>query len=172
MDIKKHIKKIYKASPFGLLALGFIVGIVVTVLYFQPKLAYQGKTAKDWAGIDRVDSSEADILTKSSVACAKDPSSKACDPILYASYSTAMCGKSPDKTASAAEIVWRFKHCPAPTPIIEYKTQYVQEPAQKAQQKPRLPVTYNSYGGDVLYGSDGSTCNTYGGSTVYCTGGN
>ena len=51
MGIKKHIKKINKVSPFGLLALGFVVGMAVMYLYFQPKLAYQTKTASDWKNL-------------------------------------------------------------------------------------------------------------------------
>ena len=45
MDTKKHIKKINKVNPFILLAIGFVVGLAVMYLYFQPKLAYQEKTA-------------------------------------------------------------------------------------------------------------------------------
>ncbi len=42
MDIKKHTRNINKVS-ISLLIVGFIVGIVVMYLYFQPKLAYQEK---------------------------------------------------------------------------------------------------------------------------------
>lgn len=48
MNIQKHIKKISKFSSIGLLAIGFIVGVAVMYLYFQP-IAYQGKTAQEWA---------------------------------------------------------------------------------------------------------------------------
>lgn len=51
MNIKKHINRISKINPFGLLAIGLVVGIVIMYLYFQPKLAYQGKTAKDWSNL-------------------------------------------------------------------------------------------------------------------------
>jgi hypothetical protein len=47
MNIKKQIKKISKFSSIGLLAIGFVVGLVVMYLYFQPKLTYQVKTAQE-----------------------------------------------------------------------------------------------------------------------------
>lgn len=40
-----------KIRPLGLLAIGFIVGLLVMYLYFQPKLTYQGKTAQQWASL-------------------------------------------------------------------------------------------------------------------------
>ena len=49
MNIKNNLNSIYKFSSFGLLAIGFFAGLAVMYLYMQPKLAYQGKTAKAWA---------------------------------------------------------------------------------------------------------------------------
>src|ERR1035437_165672 len=38
MDIKKYIKKINGVSPFILLAIGFAIGVIISYLYFQPKI--------------------------------------------------------------------------------------------------------------------------------------
>ncbi len=46
MNIKKYIKRINKVS-ISLSVIGFIVGLVVTYLYFQPKIAYQEKIANE-----------------------------------------------------------------------------------------------------------------------------
>jgi len=77
--------------------------------------------------------------------------------------------------SSANKQIKSLLSAPTPTPQVitrtEYQTQYVQE-QQPVQNKVKQPVTYNSYGGTTLYGSDGSTCNSYGGNTVYCNGGN
>jgi hypothetical protein len=51
MDIKKHIKKINNVSTLSALAIGFVAGLVVMYLYFQPHLFFQGKTAKDWSNL-------------------------------------------------------------------------------------------------------------------------
>ena len=72
--------------------------------------------------------------------------------------------KLSSENASESARIQTLLNQPKPTPEIEYVTQYqtVTEPATKQ------PVQYNSYGGDILYGSDGSTCNSYGGNTLYC----
>lgn len=49
MNVKKYVKSIKKINTFSLLAIGFVVGFIVMYLYFQPRLAYQTKLAKDWA---------------------------------------------------------------------------------------------------------------------------
>jgi hypothetical protein len=46
MDIHKYIKKLNKVSHFGLLVIGFVVGLAVMYFYFQPK--FNGYTAKEW----------------------------------------------------------------------------------------------------------------------------
>ncbi len=46
MNIKKYTKKINKVS-ISFLVVGFIVGLAVMYLYFQPKLAYQEKLANN-----------------------------------------------------------------------------------------------------------------------------
>ena len=72
--------------------------------------------------------------------------------------------KLSSENASKSAQIQTLLNQPKPTPEIKYVTQYqtITEPATKQ------PVHYNSYGGDILYGSDGSTCNSYGGSTLYC----
>ncbi len=44
-----YLNQIKKVSPIGLLVVGFIVGVILTYLFLQPKLIYQGKTAQEWA---------------------------------------------------------------------------------------------------------------------------
>lgn len=39
--------------------IGFILGLTVMYLYFQPKLTYQGKSVKDWAIIANQNHNEA-----------------------------------------------------------------------------------------------------------------
>ena len=51
MNIKKQIIKLNKISPFSLLAVGFIAGLVIMYLFFQPKLILQEKTARDFANV-------------------------------------------------------------------------------------------------------------------------
>jgi hypothetical protein len=70
-------------------------------------------------------------------------------------------------------ILQTLASAPTPTPIIQYQTTYVADPnterqLQQAKQELEQPVQYNSYGGTMLYGSNGSTCNTYGTNTLYC----
>jgi len=48
MNIKNNLNKIYKISPFGLLAIEFVVGLLVMYLYYQPKLTDQVKTTNKW----------------------------------------------------------------------------------------------------------------------------
>ena len=61
MDIKKHIKKI---NSLGLLAIGFVVGLVVMYLYLQPKLTYQEKTVRDLANLANKNQQNADLYEK------------------------------------------------------------------------------------------------------------
>jgi hypothetical protein len=60
MDIHKYIKKLIKVNHFGLLIVGFVLGLVAMYLYFQPKLVYQGETASAWANIADQNKKEAD----------------------------------------------------------------------------------------------------------------
>lgn len=106
MDIKKyikHIKKINKVSPFILLAIGFVVGVIVMFLYFQPKLAYQEKTARDFANVANKNQTLASQNKKEAV-----------------SYKVQL--------ASASAEITSLLNKPAQV-IYKTNTQYVQEPA-------------------------------------------
>ena len=71
--------------------------------------------------------------------------------------------------ASASAQLKTLQDKPTPTPIIKYITKY-QTITEEIPAKPKQQgsVYYNSYGGSLLYGSDGSTCDTYTG-TLHCS---
>lgn len=48
MTLKKYLNKAKLNNIFIFMVLGFVIGIIVTYLYFQPKLTYQGKSVVDW----------------------------------------------------------------------------------------------------------------------------
>jgi hypothetical protein len=140
MKIKlKNIKKINKVSPFGLLAIGFVIGLVVMFLYFQPKLAYQEKIARNWAN----------IASKNQTLATKNLK----DAVTYKG-----------QLASASAEIKTLLNRP---PQIEYRTQYVDTPADE---NPPKPVTYFSAGNGQLFGSNGSWCFPNG-TTTTCSGG-
>ena len=97
MDIKKHIKKINNVSTLSALAIGFIAGLVVMYLYFQPHLFFQGETAKDWSN-----------LAVENMKTTAEYSQKLSDlNKKYASVSTALQG---------------LLNAPSPTPLVQYVT--------------------------------------------------
>jgi hypothetical protein len=142
MNIKKHIKKMSKFSSIGLLFIGFIIGLFVMFLYFQPNLAYRGHTIQGWEQIDKGDKQNANFWSERATACENDPSSDGCNPILNLMLTKTSCDSF--TSTSAAAIVWRYKHCPTPTPIVEYKTQtqYVEQPAQPQSTSSRCTPDY------------------------------
>ncbi len=103
MDIKKHIKKINNVSTLSALAIGFIAGLVVMYLYFQPHLFFQGETAKDWSN-----------LAVENMKTTAEYSQKLSDlNKKYASVSTALQG---------------LLNAPSPTPLVQYVTKQATQP--------------------------------------------
>jgi len=49
ITIKINLSIIKKLIPFGLFAIGFIIGLGVMYLFLQPKLSYQRKSVMEWA---------------------------------------------------------------------------------------------------------------------------
>jgi hypothetical protein len=128
-NLQKQIKtKLHSAKPLNLMVVGFIVGLAVMYLFFQPKLAYQGKTAQDWA---KVVSKNQDIANSNHDA----------DTINVLLLT--------QKLASATAEIKTLQNQP---PKIEYQTQYVQTPAQDTSL--RCSSDYN--GGQYCNSSDGT----------------
>ena len=97
MNIKKYLN-IRKVSPFDLVAIGFIAGIIVVYLYFQPKIMYQGKTAQQWADLAATNQKAADQNQRQALNWAQ----------MYATTSAQLKN---------------LQNQPAPAPQVIYKTQ-------------------------------------------------
>jgi hypothetical protein len=102
----KNIKK--NAILLILLAIGIVVGLAVMYLYFQPKLAYQEKIARNWAN----------IASKNQTLATKNLK----DAVTYKG-----------QLASASAEIKTLLNKP---PQVIYKTQYVQTPADYVAPKP------------------------------------
>lgn len=91
----KYFKKV---STLSLLLVSFIAGLMVTYLYFQPKLIYQGKTAEEWSN----------VAGKEHALAVQSQKEASTSSLLLASASA------------------QIKTLLAIPPKIEYRTQYVQ----------------------------------------------
>jgi len=99
-------------SSFGLFLFGLITGAVIMIFLYNPK--YQGKTAKEWADDANGWKKNYNDVQAGIKACEKDPNSSDC------------------LTAQILEGVFVPTPQPSPAPIIIYKTQYVESPAQNS----------------------------------------
>lgn len=97
------ISKISKVNPFILITISFVVGLAVMYLYFQPKLAYKEKTAKNWANIANKNHKET------------------------LSFKDQLASTSAQLASASAEIKTLLNR----PPEVIYKTQYVETPAQQ-----------------------------------------
>lgn len=137
MNIKKYLNKKH-INSFALLTIGFVVGLAVMYLYFQPKLMYQGETVKDWA--------KKDIE---------------CEP--YANLKRLLLNVCEDKLASAGAELKTLQNKP---PQVEYKTQYIETPAQNTSSQ----NSYTQCNSDLIGGQNCTTYHSGGNPTfTHCT---
>ncbi len=158
-----------KPISWNLLAVGFVVGMVAMYVYLQPKLAYQGKSANEWANLNGTLLQTNDELTKQDAS--KSASLKRAADYLKPYYAA----------DDGSQLILKYNDIPpvappSPSPQVVYKTQYQTQyepaPAQSYQAPAyKAPVTYTPNGNSGFsYGSDGSTCYNYPGQTS-CSGG-
>jgi len=142
MNIKKQIKKISKFSSIGLLAIGFVVGLVVMYLYFQPKLTYQVKTAQEsfskYNTLENYKCTTGDVKdylkAVASAQAYKEGKSKVVD-------FSSMSWNAVDKCSYAFEAYQQYEidnPQPTPTPEVKYVAPTVDMP-------PGCDTTINAY---------------------------
>jgi len=106
--LKKYLNRLKKINPFGLLIIGFIIGMIIMFLSIQPKLAYQGKTARDWANVVNKNQTLASQNHKTDL------------------YYENLLNK---QLASASAQIKTLLNTP-PKVVYKTQTQYVEQPAQ------------------------------------------
>ena len=156
----KNLNKTNRIGILSLIAIGFVAGLVVMFLYFQPKLSYQGKTATEWKNLYSSENKQLIIDDD----CIVDPSKIGCFPFADATDKLNGLKRNCDQVIrNSGDIVWHYKNCPSPTPQIEYQTQYVpqyiQEPAQPQSTSSRCTPDY----------AGGEYCTSNTGVRTHCT---
>jgi len=146
VNIKKYIKKISKASTFGILITGFIIGLATMYLYIQPKLSYQGKSVVDWVDVAKKNENLANQ-----------------NQIEAISYKEQLASTSAQLASASAQV----KTLLARPPQVKYitQTEYVQQPIQD---QPVQPQSTSSNCEPDYDGMGGQRCTTNTGVVTHC----